>query len=424
MMQNLQDEILQEDEHTIKATKDTSQTQECYQLNTDPKDGFLSSGLALTPENLRALQRQQFALFSRSKLLNRPGVDESFHTDFLQSYYTAGKVNIALLLGMFEYRVQIIETIHSGDGSMFERVSCDGKTDQNYDDFSNGPATLVNHVDSCIFWMYRMCTFSSGKRVRFLDSRVESVLQDFSRRQRQVWKRESSVTLNEEDARIRYARSTVYEEFLQETIRGHDSVSCRALLVGIALWIMTFDTASLEDVDRLWRKVQGTFDWTYWGDFYMKNRETSEQARRPDSMQKSWEGLGSKINRQSFEDKCNRFGMCTPSDPQTRDRLHTALSEGILQNILLKLDDVPVNEEQLLRALRKEIADDANDMLRRLDQAKDLSTRFDVCKFVTHERESPAEDLYYGLQWVWRRRLWLCHGWFGYRDNCCDGILR
>lgn len=116
--------------------------------------------------------------------------------------------------------------------------------------------------------------------------------------------------------------------------------------------------------------------------------------------------------------------MFTPSDPQTRDRLHTALGEGILQNVLLKLDDVPVNEEQLLRALRKKIADDANDMLRRLDQAKDLSTRFDVCKFVTHERESPSEDLYYGLQWVWRRRLWLCHGWFGYRDNCCDGILR
>lgn len=261
MRQNLQDEILQEDEHTIKATKDTSQTQECYQLNTDPKDGFLSSGLALTLENLRALQRQQFAIFCRSELLNRPGVDESFHTDFLQSFYTAGEVNIALLLEMFEYRVEIIETTYSGEGKMFERVACYNQNCHDID-FSKGPATLVNHVDSCIFLMYRMCTFSSGKRVRFLDSRVESVLQDFSRRQRQVWKRESSVTLDEEDARILSARSNVCEEFLQETIRGHDSVSCRALLVGIVMWIMTFDTASLDYVDRPWLKVRGPFDWT------------------------------------------------------------------------------------------------------------------------------------------------------------------
>lgn len=192
-------------------------------------------------------------------------------------------------------------------------------------------------------------------------------------------------------------------EFLQEAIGRQDS-SCRELLIDIDTWMSDFGTAT-SDRRRAFKsqliaaRILCVWEW----DDGCKNLEVWDS---------SYEGLNSKNTRQrlddiylilrhDFESQCVDFEVDTPSDSQTRDREYTALSEGILQNVLLQLDYVPVGEDQVLRALRRKIASKANDVLKSIDQAKNETTRPDV----RYTLESPAESLYDGLQWTWNRRM-------------------
>jgi hypothetical protein len=59
-----------------------------------------------------------------------------------------------------------------------------------------------------------------------------------------------------------------------------------------------------------------------------------------------------------------------PKDPKKRIDEHRRLSETILQQVLLKLDDVQTKPENGARAWRKELVVEVQDYLNKLDAAK------------------------------------------------------
>ena len=69
--------------------------------------------------------------------------------------------------------------------------------------------------------------------------------------------------------------------------------------------------------------------------------------------------------------KCVQFLMNPPSDPKTRDLEHKRLSESIMTQILLSVDDIQTGEDLEARGMRKKLVSEINEMFRNLDKAKE-----------------------------------------------------
>lgn len=70
----------------------------------------------------------------------------------------------------------------------------------------------------------------------------------------------------------------------------------------------------------------------------------------------------------TFVPKCLHFTNETPSDPKVRDLEYKKLSESILAQIILKLDAVETDGDEVLRAKRKQLVRETQEMLTELDK--------------------------------------------------------
>lgn len=67
---------------------------------------------------------------------------------------------------------------------------------------------------------------------------------------------------------------------------------------------------------------------------------------------------------------CIKFTRSPPADRTKRDDEHRRLSETILQQVILKLDGVEPNGDEVIRARRKELVRESQQVLGQLDAAK------------------------------------------------------
>ncbi|KAL0465773.1 hypothetical protein QR685DRAFT_575841 [Neurospora intermedia] len=66
---------------------------------------------------------------------------------------------------------------------------------------------------------------------------------------------------------------------------------------------------------------------------------------------------------------CRQFATHPPSDPKKRSEEHLRLSETILQQVLLKFDDIETGGDVAVRTRRKEMVKQCQDILKTLDEA-------------------------------------------------------
>ena len=59
--------------------------------------------------------------------------------------------------------------------------------------------------------------------------------------------------------------------------------------------------------------------------------------------------------------------MNPPSDPRTRDLEYARLSESVLAQVVLKADNIEMEGDADARASRKQLVNEASEVLKRLD---------------------------------------------------------
>ncbi|PHH80707.1 hypothetical protein CDD82_1562 [Ophiocordyceps australis] len=72
---------------------------------------------------------------------------------------------------------------------------------------------------------------------------------------------------------------------------------------------------------------------------------------------------------------CNQYISSPPTEPKVREDEHRKLSETLMQNVLLKLDEVQTDGIDEVRRRRKDLVRRIQDVLRDLDAAKSTSGR-------------------------------------------------
>jgi hypothetical protein len=65
--------------------------------------------------------------------------------------------------------------------------------------------------------------------------------------------------------------------------------------------------------------------------------------------------------------KCEQFIKNPPSDPKTCDLEYRKLSESVMAQIVLKADNIEMEGDTDARAARKQLVNEASDILKRLD---------------------------------------------------------
>ncbi|KAK4210050.1 BAG domain-containing protein [Rhypophila decipiens] len=65
---------------------------------------------------------------------------------------------------------------------------------------------------------------------------------------------------------------------------------------------------------------------------------------------------------------CLQFTMNTPTDPKKKEEEHRKLSETVMQQVLLKLDEIDTSVEEGARARRKELVHQVQNVLKGLDE--------------------------------------------------------
>lgn len=92
-----------------------------------------------------------------------------------------------------------------------------------------------------------------------------------------------------------------------------------------------------------------------------------QQNKKPTSSSAALDQISTSFH-QTFKPQCERFITSPPSDPKTRDLEYKKLSEGILAQVILKLDGVETEGDEGVRARRKELVRETQAWLGRLDE--------------------------------------------------------
>ena len=93
---------------------------------------------------------------------------------------------------------------------------------------------------------------------------------------------------------------------------------------------------------------------------------SSSSSQRPKTALSKIEDIASTLHTQ-FLPQCIAFTSNPPSDPKTRDFEYKKLSESILAQVLLKLDEVETEGDETARSSRKALVRETQDMLNGLD---------------------------------------------------------
>ena len=91
-------------------------------------------------------------------------------------------------------------------------------------------------------------------------------------------------------------------------------------------------------------------------------------AADPNSALGKLQALSSTFHTRWIPD-CTRFIMHPPSDKQVREKEYRKLNECVLTQIVMKADDVELQGDQTARAFRKELINQANEVMKKLDTA-------------------------------------------------------
>ncbi len=92
-----------------------------------------------------------------------------------------------------------------------------------------------------------------------------------------------------------------------------------------------------------------------------------QQQKKPSTPSEALDQISTNFH-QTFKPQCERFISHPPSDPKTRDFEYKKLSEGILAQVILKLDGVVTEGDEGVRARRKELVRETQAWLGRLDE--------------------------------------------------------
>lgn len=235
----------------------------------------------------------------------------------------------------------------------------------------DGRITLMNHVDPYVFLIWRMCSLlgSDIKTAMNLPWKFRYFSQPGGKRPPDLnpvrWK---TPTMRSSIGEIIPHVGLICGNFLQEVISRQNSFSCRQRLIEIVAWIISFDSAILENFDRPWIEFEGVaesnrFVWE-WDDGY-KDQDAFEYAQDPEfSVQEVCKGLDLKniylrqydiflTLHHGFESQCSDFARDTSSNLKFKDRVDTKLSRGILHNLLFSI--LPRLDDQVLRALGRKL---------------------------------------------------------------------
>ena len=91
------------------------------------------------------------------------------------------------------------------------------------------------------------------------------------------------------------------------------------------------------------------------------------QQKKPTTPSEALDQISTSFHS-NFKPQCERFITSPPSDPKTREFEYKKLSEGILAQVILKLDGVETEGDEGVRARRKELVRETQAWLGRLDE--------------------------------------------------------